>query len=341
MNPHLLRTRLTEAYDVEHPFVAAGMAFVGTPPDLAIAVCRAGGIGSLAIGPLPPEAARSLIRAVRAETDRPLNVNFITRLATEEHLRVCVEERVPVVSFHWGHPPRSWIDLLHGAGVRVWEQVGSVEAARLAAGDGVDLLIAQGSEAGGHNFGTLPTFVLLPAVVDAVAPTLVLAAGGISDGRQVAAALALGADGVWVGTRLVASEEAFAHPEYKRRLVEAEGTDARLTPIFGPEMPHFNPMRVLENRVVREYAGREDEVPPDTSGEPVIGSTVFMGQEVALRRFTSWVPVPTTTGDLEEMPLLAGQGVGAVGEVRPAGEIVREMVEDAAEILARLGRPRR
>lgn len=216
-----------------------------------------------------------------------------------------------------------------------------MEAARLAAADGVDLLIAQGSEAGGHNFGTLPTFALLPAVVDAAAPTLVLAAGGISDGRQVAAALALGADGVWVGTRLVASEEAFAHPEYKRRLVEAVGTDARLTPIFGPEMPRFNPMRVLENRVVREYLGREDEVPSDTSGEPVIGSTVFMGREVTLRRFTSWVPVPATVGDLEEMPLLAGQGVGTVRDVRPAGEIVREMAEDAAEILSRLGRPRR
>ncbi|HEX2191132.1 MAG TPA: nitronate monooxygenase [Longimicrobiaceae bacterium] len=340
MPPRRLHTRLTAAYGVEHPVAAAGMAFVGTAPDLAVAVCRAGAIGSLAIGPLPAEAARALIQAVRTQTDRPLNVNFITLFATEEHVRVCVEERVPIVSFHWGHPPRAWIDALHAGGAKVWEQVGSVEAARAAAADGVDLVIAQGTEAGGHNLGTLPTFVLVPAVVDAVGPeTMVLAAGGISDGRQVAAALALGADGVWVGTRLVASEEAFAHPEYKERLVEAEGADTRLSPIFGPEMPHFNPMRVLENRVVREFTGREDEVPTDTSGEPVIGSTTFMGQQVDLRRFTNWVPVATTVGDLEEMPLLAGQGVGQVREVRPAAEIVRELVEEAAAVLFRLGVP--
>ena len=341
MRSRRIQTRLTAEYGVEHPFVSAGMAFVGTLPDLAIAVCKAGGIGSLGIGPLPEEAARALIRAVRSETDRPLNVNLITPLATEEHVRVCVEEGVPIVSFHWGHPPREWIDTLHAAGAKVWEQVGSVEAARAAVADGVDLLIAQGTEAGGHNRALLPTMVLVPAIVDAVAPTMVLAAGGISDGRQLAAALALGADGVWVGTRLVASEEAFAHPDYKQRLVEAEGEDTRLTPIFGPEMPDFNPMRVIENRVVREYVGREDEVPTDTSNEPVIGTTAFMGQVVTLRRFTNWIPVPTTTGDLEEMPMLAGQGVGQVHDVRPAADIVREMVDQAAEVLFRLGVPGR
>lgn len=334
-----LHTRLTAAYGVEHPFVAAGMAFVGTLPDLAAAVCRAGGIGSLGVGPLPAEAARALVRAVREQTDRPLNVNLVTPFATEEHVRVCIAEEVPIVSFHWGHPPRAWIDLLHAAGVKVWEQVGTVEAARAAVGDGVDLIVAQGTEAGGHNLGGLPTMVLVPAIVDAVAPAMVLAAGGITDGRQLAAALALGADGVWVGTRLVASEEAFAHPEYKRRLVEADGRETRLSPIFGPEMPDFNPMRVLENRVVREFDGREGEVPADTRDEPVIGATAFMGQHVTLRRFTSWLPVPTTTGDLEEMPLLAGQGVGGVTGVRPAGEIVRGMVEEAAAILSRLGGP--
>ena len=341
MRPPRLQTRLTSAYGVEHPFVGAGMAFVGTLPDLAIAVCRAGGIGSLGIGPLPGDAARALIQAVRAGTDRPLNVNLITPLATDEHIRVCVEEGVPIVSFHWGHPPRAWIDRLHAAGAKVWEQVGSVEAARAAVEDGVDAVIAQGSEAGGHNRALLPTMVLVPAIVDAVAPAMVLAAGGIGDGRQLAAALALGADGVWVGTRLVASEEAFAHPEYKRRLVEAEGAQTRVTPIFGPETPAFNPMRVLENRVVREYAGREDEVPTDTSGQPVVGTTAFMGQVVTLRRFTNWVPMPTTTGDLDEMPLLAGQGVGQVHDVRPAADIVRQMVAEAAAVLFRLGVPGR
>lgn len=336
MPPATIATRLTSEYAVTHPFVGAAMAFVATPPDLAVAVCRAGGIGSLAAGPLPAEAVRELCRAVRSQTDGPLNVNFIAALAGVEHMRVCVEEGVPIVSFHWGHPPREWIDLLHEGGVRVWEQVGSVEAARRAVEDGIDLVIAQGSEAGGHNYGSLPTFVLVPEIVAAVAPTPVLAAGGISTGRQVAAALALGADGVWVGTRLVASAEAFAHPAYKERLTRSRGTETRLTSLFGPEMPDFNPMRVLENGVVREFAGREHLAAAEGADRPVIGSTRLMGEEHALPRFSSWVPVPTTEGDLEEMPLLAGQGVGLVSEVLPAGEIVRRMMDEAAEVLGAL-----
>ena len=136
---------------------------------------------------------------------------------------MCAEERVPVVSFHWGHPSRDFLKRLHDAGIKVWEQVGSVDAAREAVDSGIDLIIAQGSEAGGHNYGSLPTFVLVPSIIEAVAPTPVLAAGGITNGRQLAAALALGADGVSIGTRFIASEEAFAHPEYKQRLVEAAG----------------------------------------------------------------------------------------------------------------------
>ncbi len=333
-----LSTRLTSIYDVEHPFVAAGMAFVGTPPDLAIAVCRAGGIGSLAVGPLPGEAVRALVRAVRAATDRPLNVNFITFMAREDHIQVCIEERVPIVSFHWGHPPRKFIDALHEVGIKVWEQVGSVKEARQAVDNGMDLIVAQGSEAGGHNYGTLPTFVLVPAIVDAVAPTLVLAAGGITDGRQVAAALALGADGVWIGTRLVASVEAFAHEGYKRSLVEADGTNTRLTSIFGPEMAHFNPMRVIENRVVREFTGQEHLIPKSTETEPVIGKTSLLGEARTLHRFSNFVPMPTTEGDLEEMPLLAGQGIGLIREIKPAGEIVQEMISNAAAIFSRLNR---
>jgi NAD(P)H-dependent flavin oxidoreductase YrpB (nitropropane dioxygenase family) len=130
---------------------------------------------------------------------------------------LAVAAGVAVVSFHWEHPPRSWIDRLHAAGVQVFEQVGSVDGARRAVDDGVDVVVAQGREAGGHNFATLPTFVLVPAVVDAVAPALVLAAGGVTDGRGLAAALMLGADGAWVGTRLVASVESAAHDKHDNR----------------------------------------------------------------------------------------------------------------------------
>src|SRR5258706_1238464 len=194
MNKSNISTRLTELYKVKFPFVAAGLAFAGSTSDLAIAVCKAGGIGSLATGPMPAELIRALVREVKKATNQPFHVNFITFLANEEKIRVCIEEQVPVVSFHWGHPPKKFIDLLHQANIKVWEQVGSVANAEKAVEDGIDLIIAQGVEAGGHNFSTLPTFVLVPEIVEAVEPTLVLASGGITTGKQVAAALCLGAD---------------------------------------------------------------------------------------------------------------------------------------------------
>jgi NAD(P)H-dependent flavin oxidoreductase YrpB (nitropropane dioxygenase family) len=204
-----LPTRLTREYGVQHPIVAAGMAFVGTPPELAIAVCQAGGIGSIGAGPFPADEVKQLASAVRSETDRPFHVDFITPLTKEDQVDACISAGAPIASFHWGNPPQAIIDRLHTAGLKVWEQVGSVDSARRAVDHGVDLVVAQGIEAGGHNFSTLPTFVLVPAIAEAIEPCLLLAAGGVATGRQLAAALALGADGVWVGTRFVASEEAF------------------------------------------------------------------------------------------------------------------------------------
>jgi NAD(P)H-dependent flavin oxidoreductase YrpB (nitropropane dioxygenase family) len=333
-----VETRLTCDYGVRHPIALAPMAFVGTPPSLAVAVCRAGGIGAVAAGPLPADAVRAIIRGVRAETWAPLNVNFVTPLAGEEQVRVCVEESVPIVSFHWGHPPAAFVRLLHAAGIKVWEQVGSAEAAREAVDNGADLIVAQGSEAGGHNFGGLPTFVLVPAVVDAVAPVPVLAAGGVATGRHLAAALMLGAEGVSVGTRFVASEEAFAHREYKRRLVTAIGTETRLTSVYGPDLPDFNPMRVLNTGLAREYAGREADAPKNLGTQPVIARMRLGGQDVPLHRFTSFVPTPDTEGDIAQLPFLSGQGVGFVRAVVPVQQIVEEMMAEAEAMLAKLGR---
>jgi len=331
-------TRFSQSYNVRHPFACAGMAFAGMTPDLCIAVCMGGGIGALGVGLMPPEMLRQMIQGIRgAVGDRAFNINFITIFTEQAHIDVCAEEQVPVVSFHWGNPDKAIIDQLHAAGTKVWEQVGSVEDAKKATASGIDVIIAQGSEAGGHNYGSLPTFALVPAVVDAVAPTMVLASGGIADGRGVAAALALGADGVWVGTRLVASAEAFSHDDYKARLVASEGTDTVKTGMFGPEMGDFNPMRVLRNRVVAEYEGREGDVPGDTSDQPLIGETALGPDVMPLRKFTNFVPMPPTTGDFEEMPMLSGQGVGLIKSVEPAAEIVATMMADAAAIVGRLG----
>jgi NAD(P)H-dependent flavin oxidoreductase YrpB (nitropropane dioxygenase family) len=332
-----IETHLTRTYGVAHPIVQAPMAFVSTDPQLAIAVCQAGGIGSLAIGPLPAPAVRALIHAVRAATDAPFNVNFITFLTDEAQIAVCVEERVPIVSFHWGQPPDAFIHALHNAGSKVWAQVGSVEAARAAVDAGVDVIIAQGSEAGGHNYGSLPTFVLVPAIIQAVAPTPVLAAGGVATGQQLAAALALGAAGVSVGTRFVASVEAFAHATYRAYLLAASSTQTRLTAVYGPDLPHFNPMRVLDVGLARKYAGREDTVPRDLEAQPLIGEMQLAGHTIGLHRFTSFVPTPATVGQIEEMPFLAGQGVGLISDIVPVAVIIERLIADARATLATLG----
>lgn len=328
-----LPTRFTERFGCRHPFASAGMAFAGMTVDLAAAVCSAGGLGAIGVGMMSPADLRAAIHELRRRTDAPFVINFITCFDNEANVEVCVDEGVPIVSFHWGHPPEPQLRSLLGAGVSVWEQVGSTEDARRAAGSGVEVVIAQGWEAGGHNYGGLPTMVLTPSVVDAVAPTLVLASGGIVDGRQAAAALCLGADGVWVGTRLVASAEANVHPEHHRRLVATSGEDTVRTGIFGPEMPHFNPMRVLRNTVVDEYTDRLDEVPVERDGLEEIGRTPFAGQDTVMRKFNVLLPVPGTTGDFEEMPWLAGQGTGLIREIRPAAEIVTEMMDVAAATL--------
>jgi enoyl-[acyl-carrier protein] reductase II len=331
-----LQTRFTRAYGLSTPIAQAGMAFVGMTPACAIAVSNAGALGSLGVGLMPAPQLVATIRATQAGTAAAFNVNFITGFTDQAQIDAVCAARVAVASFHWGHPARAWIDQLHAAGVRVFEQVGSVDAARWAVDDGVDVVVAQGLEAGGHNYASLPTFALVPLVVDAVAPALVLAAGGIADGRGLAAALMLGADGAWVGTRFVATTESEAHDGYKSRLVAAGGTDTVRTGMFGPEHPDFNPARVLRNRVVRQWQDREDQVPADTSGLPVIGETDLGGQLVQMHKFSYLVPMrDRTTGDLEEMALLAGQGVGLVTEVQPAATVVAEMTAQAQAVLAR------
>ena len=310
------------------------MAFYSLPP-LVAAVSEAGGMGTLGVGFMPPPVLDAAIGDVRGRTDRPFAVDFITEFTTPEHITVCAEQRVPVVVFHWGHPPAAFVEQLHGAGVKVWEQVGSTQAAKEAAAAGVDVVIAQGAESGGHVRGSAATFSLLPAIVDEVAPTPVLAAGGVATGRHVAAALALGAEGVWVGTRLVASTEAAAHEDYKKRLAAADVGDTTITTMFGPEWPG-QPVRALRNGVVQEWAGRESEWAEAGEQAEPIGTTVLGGGEVAMPKFSVLIPTPQTDGDLDEMCLLAGESVGGIDDIRPASEIVEQMMRDAAACITHL-----
>lgn len=332
-----LSTRFTERYGLATPIAQAGMAFAGMTPPLCIAVSEAGAFGSIAgVGIIPPEGVRMLVQGVQAGTGKPFHVNFISCYTTDEHIDVMVELKPAAVSFHWGHPGADWIEKLHGAGIDVWEQIGSVADAEKAASAGVDAIVVQGSEAGGHNYGSASTLTLTPAVVDAVGNDgpLVVASGGIADGRGLAAALMLGADGAWVGTRFVATRESAVADEYKARLVSAGAGDTVRTHLFGRHHPDFNPIRVLRNRVVEEWDARVAEIPADNSTEPVVGQMDLLGEATELRRFTNMVPMTGATGDFEEMPLLAGEGVGLVRDLPPAAEVVARMTAEAEAALA-------
>ena len=335
----MIRTTLTERYGLDVPFVAAGMGFIALPP-LAAAVSNAGGLGQMASGAAPPDLLRQMIAATRAQTSRPFAVNLIIEttafgpLTTVAHVDVCIEERIPVVVFFWTPPPPEWVRRLKAAQCDVWLQTSSIATARAAIDSGVDVIIAQGSEAGGHNRSTVGLFTLLPRMADAVAPTPVVAAGGIADGRGMAAALCLGAAGVCVGTRLVATLESNAHDEYKRRIVAATEEDIARTCIFGPEWPDA-PMRVLRNRVVREWEGNDRKTPPQPDPPVSIGRTVLFGQEYAMPQFSAILPTRETTGDFEQMCLAAGESAALTSAVTSAQEVVRTMAEEAERILER------
>ncbi|WP_299951395.1 nitronate monooxygenase [uncultured Ruegeria sp.] len=329
----MLKTRLTERYGVKHPFAQAGMAFAGEKPELAQAVGQGGGIGAIGVGFLPPDELREHIAKLR-DAGKPFNINFITCFGNDEQVKTTAGEKVPVASFHWGLPPDDQVKMLKDSGADIWVQVGTVEDGEKAVELGADLVVAQGWEAGGHNYGGMGSMALVPAMVDAIGDkAMVLASGGITDGRGVAASLALGADGVWVGTRLVATNEAWVHPEHHTRLVAACGADTTRSGVFGPEMPDFNPMRLMRVRPTEEFEGRLEDVPKDRANEPVIGQTQFLGQPHEKRRFDVILPTPDTTGDYEEMAWLMGQGVGLIKDIQPAAEIVEEMMADAARIL--------
>jgi len=208
----MISTAFTKMLGIRHPVVQAGMGGVSRA-ELAAAVSNAGGLGILGMIRMSPDIIREQIRKTRALTDLPFGVNLVPPVASasgfEAQLAVCIEERVPVLSLFWCDPA-PFVERCHAAGMIVLHQVPSTDEARSAAAAGVDVVVAQGVEAGGHGRGQLGILTLLPSVVEAVSPLPVLAAGGIIDGRGLAAALALGAQGVWVGTRFLASAESEA-----------------------------------------------------------------------------------------------------------------------------------
>ena len=326
-----LRTRLTEEYGLEVPIVSAGMAFVARAP-LAAAVSRAGGLGTIGASAMPPELLEAEIAEVRSATDRPFAANVIPRFGTDE--LIAAAAGVPVVTFFWDDPPPGWVATLRDAGTRVWVQVGSPEEAQAAVEAGADAVVAQGFEAGGHNRSVAGTMTLVPAVADAV-DVPVIAAGGVADGRGLAAVLALGAAGALLGTRFLMSSEADAAADYRERIAAAGVGDTARNNVFGLEFPDAT-VRGLRNAIVAEHEGADHPAPYaglDPADLPVIGTTSMFGQEMPLLRFNGFPPVEAATGDFDQMSLLAGESVGLIGDVRPAGELVAAIAAQAQALV--------
>lgn len=346
----MIRTALTDLLGIDHPVCSAGMARVAQA-ELVVAVSKAGGLGCLGGVSYLPDELRTEIEKIKAGTDRPYAVNLLlpdslttedqaqwapvrelwasltdaerTKLAGVEALltpgavakqvEVVLAARPDVVVLTFATP--DWfIAECRSRGIKVAALVGSVGKAREASSAGVDLIVAQGSEAGGHT-GYASTMTLVPAVIDEVDQP-VLAAGGIADGRGLAAALALGAAGVWVGTRFIASPEAYGHDAFKKRVLHGTFKDTTITHAYSGKR-----MRAFANDWTTRWAAGAERPEAFPGQYAVAGTRVETGYQ---------------DGDLQFGMMPAGQAIQLVHELRPAGEIVTGMVDEAEEILGRL-----
>ena len=314
----MITTPLCTLLGIQHPILIASMAGTATG-ELAAAVSEAGGLGMIG-GTNPGGAAwlREQIRIARSLTARPFGVGFISAFPdTEELARVALDEGV-AASNHSFADPTPYVAATHAAGAKLFVQVQTLKLAITAAQAGADVIISQGGEAGGHA-GALGTFALLPAVVDAVAPIPVVAAGGIADGRGLAAALLLGAQGAWMGTRFVTSHE-WGGPSWEQAAVLAATSDdtvqTRLYDLIGERpFPADNPDRMLRNAFIDRWTGRESEIPAQREA---LQAEVTAGHERA---------------DLAVAGVSAGVSAGLITTAQPAGEIVRSIVQEAEDLL--------
>lgn len=308
-----MRTAICELFDIEYPVIQGGMAWLGTA-ELVSAVSEGGGLGLIGAGNAPPSWVREQIRLTRERTDKPFGVNIMLMSPfVEEIIEVVLGEGVAIVSTGGGNPG-IYIPRLKQAGIKVMPVVSSVALAKRLERAGADAIVAEGMESGGH-IGETTTMVLVPQVVDGV-DVPVVAAGGIGDGRGLAAALSLGAQGVQVGTRFVCAAECIAHAKFKQKIIEARD---RATVVTGYTTGH--PVRCLENKMTRQFMAMEKG-----------------GASVAeLERFGDGkLELGVIEGDMENGSLMAGQIAGLVKEIKPAAAIIREIVAEAEQVIAKL-----
>jgi nitronate monooxygenase len=320
----MITTPLCQLLGIEHPVFNAPMSPTATG-ELAAAVSNAGGFGM--IGGSSPEGApwlRNQIAAARALTRRPFGVGFISSfLDTPELFEVALQERVAVIN-HSFTDPTPYVAPVHAAGVMLFAQVQTLAGAMQAAEAGVDAIIAQGGEAGGHG-GSIGTFALLPAIVDAVSPIPVVAAGGIADGRGLAAALMLGAQGVWLGTRFVATPEWAGQNWKQQAILAATADDTVQTSLY-------------DRLLARPFpAGIYDRVVRNPFNEDWTGNTAAAGEfnnEALLEQLLS----ARERGDTTVAGVSAGVSSGLITAMQPAADIVHAIVRDAEDLLRQ--RPR-
>jgi enoyl-[acyl-carrier protein] reductase II len=313
-----LHTALCDLLGIEFPIIQAGMG-MGSSAELAAAVSNAGGLGSLGVWRRPPEDLERQLAVIRRRTDRPFAMNHLIPELDQRTFAMTLDAAPPVISFALGDPG-DLVERAHDAGSLVVHQVTTVPQAREAAERGVDVIIAQGSEAGGYG-GSVAALPLIPQVVDAVHPVPVVAAGGIVDGRGLAAALVLGAVGVNVGTRFVACVEAQINPEWKRRIVDADAEDPIRVEVLNDVMPmpggfgYGTVLRSLPTPWIETWQDRRAEARRDAD------------------RLRPEVLSAFTQGRIHTLFPAAGQGAGLIHEILPAAEIVRRFVEQAREAL--------
>lgn len=336
--PDLLSTPLCRTLRINVPIIQAPIGRVSGPA-LAAAVSNAGALGMLGVSYLDPEAVRSRVLETRERTSAPFGVNFLLRWDQHARVDAALEGGARLVSLFWAdrEPIEPYVRRVHEAGGLVMDTIGSAREAAAARDAGVDILVAQGSDAGGHVWGSVGTLSLIPAVVDAAGDVPVVAAGGIGDGRGLVAALALGAQAAWMGTAFVVADEAMSDPSYRDRVIAARETDAVLTEGVFDLGFEDAPVRTLENSTIRSWR---------IAGSPPSGQRPGEGQIVARRtegpavvRYDFAPPTIEMEGDLEALPHYAGQSAGVVRERRPAADIVRATADQARAIMSRWREP--
>lgn len=307
-----MKTKITELLGIRYPILQGGMAWVAEY-HLAAAVSNAGGLGIIGAASAPPEVVREQIRKVKDLTDKPFGVNvMLMNPNAPEVANVVVEEGVAAVTTGAGNPA-AYMKMWKEAGIKVIPVVASVAMARMMENGGADAVVAEGTESGGH-IGSATTMTLVPQVADAV-KIPVIAAGGIGDGRGIAAAMMLGAQGVQMGTRFIVAEESIVHGNYKERILKAKDIDSEVT---GRSTGH--PIRVLRNQMTREYLKMEEQG---------VGL-----EELELLTLGS-LRKAVMDGDVVNGSLMAGQIAGLVKKEQTCKEMIEEMMQEAEELLNR------